>query len=152
MVGNSRIIQKIYNIFSDIASSIGYSPIHGRIIGALLVKGRPLSLQELAKETGYSSSMISLSLDLLEVLGIIKKMKKMGDRALYIVLQGDLLECLKTAFLIRVKKAINNSLQEFEASKKQNVDAQVRHTIEILEKQIKRLDRYVNLLSRIKLP
>ncbi|UCD07264.1 MAG: hypothetical protein JSW41_05580, partial [Candidatus Aenigmatarchaeota archaeon] len=83
--------EKIYSTFSDIASSIGYSPLHGKIIGVLLVRGREMSLQELAKETGYSASMISLSLDLLELLGVIKRVKKTGDRNLYIVLQRDLL-------------------------------------------------------------
>jgi DNA-binding transcriptional regulator GbsR (MarR family) len=147
-----RIVQKIYDTFSDIAASIGYSPIHGRIIGALLVKGKPTSLQELAKETGYSNSMISLSLDLLEILGIVKRIKKAGDRTLYIELQGDLLECLKSAFLIRVKKAIKSSLNEFAVNKNKIKDANIRNTIEILEKQIKRLEKYVNLLSKIKLP
>src|SRR3989304_217840 len=103
----------IYTTFSDIASTIGYSEMHGRIIAALLVGGRKMHLQELASETGYSPSTISLSLDLLEFLGMVKKMKNAGDRKLYIELQGDLLGGLKKAFLIRIQKSISDTLEKF---------------------------------------
>jgi len=118
MPPSKNLEEKIYSTFSEVASSIGYSPLHGRIIGVLLVKGRPLSLQELAKETGYSSSMISLSLDLLEVLGVIKKIKKTGDRQLYIILQGDLLEILKNAIVTKVTKSVSSTLADFQESRK----------------------------------
>ena len=70
-----EIKKSIYSAFSEIASSIGYSDTHGRIIAALLVSNKKLSLQDLAKETGFSISTISLSLDFLEFLGMIKKVK-----------------------------------------------------------------------------
>ena len=59
MSTESDIQNKIYSTFASVASSIGYSPLHGKIIGVLLVKNRPISLQDLAKETGYSPSMLS---------------------------------------------------------------------------------------------
>ncbi len=43
-----KIEDRVYSIFSEVASSIGYSPLHGKIIGVLLVKNRLLSLQELS--------------------------------------------------------------------------------------------------------
>ena len=150
--------EKIYSTFSEVASSIGYSPLHGRIIGVLLVKGKPLSLQELAKETGYSTSMISLSLDLLEVLGVIKKVKKTADRQLYITLQGDLLEILKSAIVTKVTKSVSNTLADFDESRKdlKSLPAEQRketeRTLDILEKEIKRLDRYMRLLGKMRLP
>jgi DNA-binding transcriptional regulator GbsR (MarR family) len=150
--------EKIYETFSEVASAIGYSPLHGKIIAVLLVKGRPLSLQELAKETGYSVSMVSLSLDLLEVLGVIKKIKKTGDRQLYISLQGDLLEILKNAIALRVTKSINSTLADFRESRNglKALPAERRKEAEkalnILEKEIKRLERYIRLLEKIRLP
>jgi len=155
---NKEIEKKIFSTFSGVASAIGYSPLHGSIIAALLVKDRPVSLQELAEETGYSSSMVSLSLDLLEVLGTIKKVKKTGDRKLYISLQGDLLEILKNATLIKFKKSISDSLLDFQESKekmkKYNGSGKddLLKKIDILEKEIKRLSEYIDLLSEIRLP
>jgi len=152
------IEREVYSTFADIASTIGYSEIHGRIIAALLVANKRLSLQEVAKKTGYSTSTISLSLDLLEFLGMIKKIKKVGDRRLYIESDGDLLKGLKKAFLIKIRNDISNTLRRFEDYKKilkRSKDSdkkRVLNTLKVLEKEIKRLDRYLNLLSKLRLP
>jgi DNA-binding transcriptional regulator GbsR (MarR family) len=158
MPPTKNLEEKIYSTFSEVASSIGYSPLHGRIIGVLLVKGRALSLKELAKETGYSTSMISLSLDLLEVLGVIKKVKKTADRQLYITLQGDLLEILKNAIVTKVTKSVSNTLADFQESRAdlKSLPSEQRketeRTLDVLEKEIKRLDRYIRLLEKMRLP
>lgn len=150
---SKEVENKIYSIFSEIASSIGYSPLHGKIIGVLLVRGSPLSLEELAKETGYSASMISVSLDLLEILGITKRVKKTGDRKLYIKLSGDLLACLKNALVMKLERGISSALNDFEEEKKKlSKNDSALKTIDVLEKEIKRLDSYVKLLSGIRLP
>ena len=152
------IEKRIFSTFAEVASTIGYSPLHGHIIGVLLVRGKPLSQQELARETGYSTSMISLSLDLLEVLGIIKKIKKSGDRKLYIELGADLLESLKSAILVKLDKSIRNSLNEFSEGKKrlENLKGPEKEralkTIQVLEKHVSRLKTYVNILSKTRLP
>lgn len=150
---------KVLDTFSEIAASIGYSPVHGRIIGALLAAGKPLSLSEIAKATGYSNGMVSLSMDLLEVLGLIRKIKKQGDRQLYIELNGDLLECLKKAFVMKLEKSIANSLRELgsERAGLEKLPAGpekevVLRTLAVLEKEIKRLDKYTKLLAGIRLP
>ncbi len=149
------IEEKIYSTFSEVASSIGYSPIHGKIIGALLVNGREMPLKDLARRTGYSLSMISLSLDLLELLGVIKKFRKQGDRNLYVSLQGDLLEALKNAITMRVRKSVKATLQDFAVWKRDaesKKDSGTLKSIEILEKEIRRLERYVDMLSAARLP
>lgn len=154
----NEIKKNIYSAFSEIASSIGYSDIHGRIIAALLVFNKKLPLQDLAKETGYSISTISLSLDLLESLGMVKKIKNAGDRKLYVELKGNLLEGLKKAFMIKLQKNITEVLTNFENYKgtlkkvKDEEGKKVLRVLNILEKEIRRLDAYINLLSKLKLP
>ena len=140
---------KIYSTFASVASSMGYSEDHGRIIAALLVAGRPLSMNEICKMTKYSPGSISLSLDLLEIVGIIRKIKKRGDRKLYVKIEGDLLDGLRKAFLFKLKKEIQITCNEFN---KYRSKKDVRKTINILEKELKRFDRYVDDLSAVKLP
>jgi DNA-binding transcriptional regulator GbsR (MarR family) len=155
---NIEDIEKdIYSSFANLASTIGYSEIHGRIIAALMVSGKKLSLQDLAKKTGYSISTLSLSLDLLEFFGMIKKIKNAGDRKLYIELHGDLLEGLKRAFVVRIQKSVNDSLRRFSEYKeslkasKSKDSKKVMDVLNILEGEIKRLDKYINLLAKLKL-
>lgn len=152
------IERKIFSTFAEVASSLGYSPLHGQIIAVLMVRGKSLSLQEIARETGYSVSMVSLSLDLLEVLGIIRKIKKTADRKLYVELSGDLLEALKNAILLKLSKSITSSLEEFAEGKRklESISGEesegVLKTIETLEREIKRLKTYVDILSQARLP
>lgn len=157
-VTERKLKKEIMSNFAKVAETIGYSPLHGQIIAVLLIKDRPVSLPELAQETGYSPSMISLSLDFLEVMEVIKKVKKTGDRKLYVELNGDLLSILKKAIVTRVKKVLSSSLNEFEETKshlnglKQDERARVKRSVDILEQEIKKLDYYINLLSQIELP
>ena len=158
MVEEGSVEDQVFSIFSELASTLGYSPIHGKIIGALLVAGKPISLQELSARVRYSAGMVSLSLDLLEVLGVVKKVKKPGDRKLYVQMEGDLLEALKKAVIIKVKKGIDESLRGLGARKGAMEELgpaerkAAARTIAVLEGEIKRLEKYVNLLSEIRLP
>ena len=141
--------EKIYSIFSAVASSLGYSEVHGRIISALLVADKPLSLDELTALTSYSPASVSLSLDLLEILGVIKRVKHKGDRKLYVRLDGDLLEALRSALLIKLRKEIAHTLNEFEAMKSNNKN---KKTVKAIEHEVKRLDEYVKRLSKVPIP
>ena len=152
------IKDEIYAAFSNTASTIGYDEVHGRIIAALIVNEGSMSLQEMAEETGYSSSSISLSLDLLEVFGIIKKEKKQGDRKLYIKMDGDLLDGLKQAILIRIQKSISETLGNFEnyRGKLENMDSddskKVLEGLDTLEEEIERLEDFVDQLAEVEIP
>jgi len=140
-------LEKIYSTFAATASSIGYSEVHGRIIAALLISNRRLSLQELSKKTGYSLASISLSLDLLELVGIISKSK--SNRQLYVKLEGDVLEGLRNALLLKIQKNIITTRSEFDRYKK---DEKTKKAITILEKEIERLEKYIDRLSQVEIP
>lgn len=153
-----EIKDDIYSSFSNTASSIGYDEIHGRIIAALIMDGDEMSLQELSEEIGYSSSSISLSLDLLEVLGIIEKVKKKGDRKLYVKMEGDILGGLKEAIVIQLQKTIAgtiDSLGEYE-KKLKDLDSEdsenILRGLGTLNEQMERLEKYVNKLSEVDVP
>ncbi len=157
--GTGKSIEaKILNTFSSVATTLGYSPIHGKIIGTLIIKGKPVPLQNIAKSAGYSISMVSISIDFLELTGVVKRVKKTGDRKLYIELQGDLLEAVKTLILAKVSKGVKSSIEDFDNEKKKIAKIKnpqerkdIENAVKVLEKEIMRLDRYVKLLSEMKL-
>ena len=145
------IENRIYSTFASVASSIGFSEVHGRIIAALLVSGKQMSLDELTKKTGYSSASISLSLDLLELVGIVKRIKNTGDRKLYVKIEGDLLQALRNAMLLKINKNIVSTLSELDNYKKRS-DKKTRESIITLEKEIMRLEKYIEAISKIEVP
>lgn len=140
------IEEKIHSTFASVVKSLGYSEVHGRIISSLFMADKELSLQELGKRTGYSIPSISISLDLLELLGIIKKKKKAGDRKLYVKLDGDLLEGLRRALLLKVQKELALTLHELDSYKGG------KRGIKKLEKEIRRLEKYINNLAAVEIP
>lgn len=141
--------EKIHTIFASVATSLGYSEVHGRIISALLVADKPLCMDELTKQTKYSPASISLSLDLLEMIGIVKKIKGHGDRKLYARLEGDLIEGLRNAMILKLQKEINSTLVELNSLK---TDAKTKRASAIVEKEVKRLQEYIRRLSDVKVP
>ncbi|MFP4633991.1 MAG: hypothetical protein ACLFM9_03410 [Candidatus Aenigmatarchaeota archaeon] len=153
-----EVKSEIYSAFSNTASAIGYDEVHGRIIAALIVNEGSMTLQELADETGYSSSSISLSLDLLEVFGIIKKIKKQGDRKLYVNMDGDLLDGLKKAVLARIQKSIPQTLENLEnyEERLEEIDSEgarnVLEGLKTLEGEVERLEGFVDGLAEVEIP
>jgi len=147
-----EIENKILSLFSRITSSLGYSQVHGKIIGILMIEGKPLSLQEISKRTRYSLGSISLSLDLLEFFGIIKKFKKSGERKVFVKLTGDLLIGLKNAIILKIEKNAEDVINELEYYKKKVKDKKTLKAIKVLEKETKRLKKYVEKISSIKIP
>jgi len=145
---DNSVQKKIFTTFSSIATSLGYSEVHGRIIAALLVNNNPVSLQELSESTGYSPAAISLSLDLLELVGMIRKIKNAGDRKLYVRLDGDLLEGLRNALLLKLQKEIITTKFEIEKyTEEDGTDA-----VQKLKKELDRLQQYVDELAKVEIP
>lgn len=146
---DSGVQEKIFAKFSSIASSLGYSEVHGRIIAALLMNEGSVSLQELSETTGYSTAAVSLSLDLLELVGMIRKIKNAGDRKLYVQLDGDMLEGLRNALLLKLQKDIVGVKSELE---KYESDENTKPAIQKLRKEIERLQNYVDELAKVRIP
>jgi DNA-binding transcriptional regulator GbsR (MarR family) len=146
------INKRIFATFRGVASSLGFSEVHGMIIGALLVENKPMSLQEIAKKTGYSLSSISISIDLLELVGIVRKIKNLGDRKIYVKMEGDLIESLKKAFVLKMQKEIFLTKMELERFRNAAKNESSKRTIGILQKEVNRLQKYIEKLSEVELP
>jgi DNA-binding transcriptional regulator GbsR (MarR family) len=146
------INKRIYSTFAGVASSLGFSEVHGTIIGAVLVANKPLSLQDLAKSTGYSLSSVSISIDLLELVGIVRKVRNQGDRKIYVKLEGDLLDTLKKAFLLKMQKEINATKTELENYTNVSKNPNTTRTLKILKAEVDRLQKYIVKLSEIGIP
>ena len=148
-MSNNEIEKKIHSLFASTASSMGYSEINGMIISVLFVSKKPLSLQEISKKTGYSISSISIALDLLEIIGIVKKIKNTGDRKLYAKLDGNILEGLRTAFLLKIEAAIEDTLEGLNKMRKDVNNKSTKQMLKTVEKEVKKLEIYINKLKEV---
>jgi len=136
-------MKKLYNIFSNLISTLGYSKVHGYILATLFIH-RELSLKEIAKKSKYSISSISLSIDLLEFLGLVEKYRKDNKKEIYVRLKGDPLVALKEIILVKINRGIESALRELESEKGKEVEK--------VKKEILRLKKYVDALNKVKIP
>lgn len=83
MVGVEEAKRIMMEHFANTARRFGLSELYGYIYGVLFFEDEPLSLGEIAERTGYSLSHVSTALKLLENIGLVKRIKKPGDKKAY---------------------------------------------------------------------
>ncbi len=78
-----RAKNKFKKVYAESSSKVNVKPLLGEITGLLIFEDRPVSMQEIAEETGYSLSHVSNILNNLKQRGYIKEIRKPGDRKNY---------------------------------------------------------------------
>lgn len=82
----------------------GLDDLSSKIIAILYAEPKEISLEELAKRTGYSLSAISTSTKLLEKLGTLKRIKKPKSRKVYYYLEKEIMKKFLKLWKNRYKK------------------------------------------------
>jgi len=71
--------------------SFGFNETIGRIYGELFFAEKPLTMEEIAKRTGYSVSTVCNAMSIIEQLMDVKKFKKPGSKRVYFQCEHNLL-------------------------------------------------------------
>jgi DNA-binding transcriptional regulator GbsR (MarR family) len=79
----------------QMAKMLGHSDAAGALIGSLFLADGPLSMDELVEVTGYSKSTVSTNMTLLENQGIVRRIRKPGDKRNYYVAMQSVDETFK---------------------------------------------------------
>lgn len=77
---NHDVRRHIINACIQWARIKGYSDSIGFLRGLTAIAKEPMSLDELVQETGYSKSTVSLNMNLLERLELVKRIVTPGDK------------------------------------------------------------------------
>ena len=84
-----RVSPEAILAFGTLFEPLGLPPVAGRMVGALLLEGRELSLDELADATGASKASVSQNGRMLVRGGWIEPAPKLGARKDYYRATGD---------------------------------------------------------------
>ncbi|HPE62654.1 MAG TPA: MarR family transcriptional regulator, partial [Methanothrix sp.] len=79
----------------QMAKMLGHSDAAGALMGSLLFADGPLSMDDLVEMTGYSKSTVSTNMTLLENQGIVRRMRKPGDKRNYYLAMQSVEETFK---------------------------------------------------------
>lgn len=78
---NQQQKQQFVEEFGDHMDEFGLPRLYGRVLGALLISGKPMmSMQELAEQLQASHGSISMATKMLTRLGMIEKTSVPGER------------------------------------------------------------------------
>ena len=95
--------------FANTARRFGLNELYGYIYGVLFFEDEPLSLGEIAKRTGYSLSHVSTALKLLENIGLVKRIKKPGDKKAYYTAIKNIREWRKEAYYRKIEEDVKQT-------------------------------------------
>ena len=109
MVENAR--NEFIQLMTQNTMSNGLDELSSRITGILFIEPREISLEEIAKKTGYSISAVSGSSKLLEKLNIIKRLKKPGSRKVFYFMEKDIFCIFIRALKMKRDKVVKPSLE-----------------------------------------
>ncbi|MGV8086732.1 MAG: GbsR/MarR family transcriptional regulator [Candidatus Woesearchaeota archaeon] len=122
----------------------GMSEPAGRVWGALLFSGTPLSQKEIAKKTGYGLSLVSPTLNIIEKLDMIKSMRGKNKEKLYQITTS-----FMQGFRILIKKFLEQDIkpliEELESIKSVKNNSNLSNLIS----EYKQLEYYLDLFENM---
>ena len=76
-----NIDQEFVEFFSRLLRSIGLDDLSSKIVAILYIEDREISMEEIAKMTGYSLASISNKMKLLETLAMVQRINRPGTKS-----------------------------------------------------------------------
>ena len=133
------------------AKSRGYSDATGVLRGTLLLADEPVSMDDLVDSTGYSKSTVSSSMNLLEGLGIAKRIVTPGDKRYRYVPETDP-DVMRSVMLSGVRKEVQWILAALDLTEREirlcDDTGEVLAGLERIRRFYKQIDELLDLLSR----
>lgn len=134
------------------ANNKGCCDAVGVLRGTLFLETEPISLDRLVEETGYSKSTVSSNMNLLETLGLARRVVIPGDKRYHYVLVTDP-DSLRKAMLVHIKSEIQMVLSALDETEKEiqksGLDLEeISKRIESIRHFYRQTERLLNLLVR----
>ncbi|UCC91503.1 MAG: hypothetical protein JSV39_04300 [Candidatus Aenigmatarchaeota archaeon] len=82
--------EEFIELMTQIQRAKGLDELSSRLIGTLFIEPEEISLDDLARETGYSLSAVCTSMKFLERTGLVKRFKKPGSRKIYFSMEKEM--------------------------------------------------------------
>jgi HTH-type transcriptional regulator, glycine betaine synthesis regulator len=135
-----------------VANSYGWCDAVGVLRGTLFLSGRPISMDELVEETGYSKSTVSANMSTLERRGLAKRVVIPGDKRYFYIPVTDP-DSLKKEMILNMRQEMQIIIA---AMDKTEIDLRIcehisRAALERIEKTRRfymQMDQLLDLISQ----
>lgn len=97
--------EEFIELMAGIQRAKGLNELSSKLIGILFIEPDEITLDELAKRTGYSVSAVCTSMKFLERTGLAKRFKKPKSRKIYFSMEKEM-----SSMLTEIVKILENNI------------------------------------------
>jgi len=115
MTGIKGIEKDFVDFYNIIGTSMGLDNLFVSLFSLLYLEPKDVSMDELAKKTGYSLASVSNKVKILESMNIATRKKKPGSKKIYLYMEKDFFKHAKRQIMIKenlVVKAAKEHIPE----------------------------------------
>lgn len=147
--------QRFVGLIQGLGALSGLDQLSSTIFALLYLEPEEISMEELAKKTGYSLASISNKVKVLEPTGFIKKIQKPGSRKIYLYAEKNYFKVFREQLLKMQEtklKMVNETMPEIIRNCKVKISSDKdRKKLRIFEgyyDQCKKFESVVSLMTR----
>lgn len=95
------------DLLKEVTGVVGMDPVIGAIFGVLYLEPTEISMEDLAKKTGYSPASISSKTQMLEATGHIKRIKHPKSKKVFLYAEKDMIKMFRDSLMKRQDKKVH---------------------------------------------
>lgn len=137
----------------DIGNSMGLDELGSEIIGLLYIEPEPVSMEDIAKKTGYSTTSIYNKLELLSRFHCVNKIKKPGSKKVFFCIEKDIfamfIDFMKEGYEKKIVPLKNNIPLIIEKYKNSDLSEDDKKRLKIISEYHSRIIKIEKVMKNI---
>jgi len=140
----------------EISRFWGFSPVMGQIYGLMYLSPEPTTAETIIQELGASKGNVSINLRNLDRWGMVRKIRKPGDRKEYYIVETDFMRVFVNMLMERRNRdfdrslrTVTNCLESLKGVEKNKETVFMRERLLHMEKFFKTLDISVSTFLKL---
>ena len=123
------------------------------ILGTLYLEPGEMSMEELAKKTGYSLASISNKIKMLEPSGIIRRVRKPGTKKIFLYAEKDIMRIMKKTLVMKQESVVKLAKERIpfiiRKYKNKKLTEEQKNKLMIIENYYKGILRFEGIIKEI---
>ncbi len=143
--------EEFIELIAEVNRGKGLDGLTSKIIGILFIEPEEVSMEELAKRTGYSLSAVSTSMKMLAMSGFVKRVEKPRTKKAYFFFEKDMLAFWKQSLvkmsmnIAKLKSRMPGIIERFRQDHYKSMKGELR----IAEKYYRQLCSFEGLVEKL---
>lgn len=118
------------------------------IVAVLYLEPKEISMEDLAKKTGYSLASISNKIKMLEPIGFVKRIRKPGTKKVFLYMDKNFLNIWKKSLIMKQESVINLAKEKIPEIIKKHKGKKLS---EEQKNKLKLLENYYNQMKKFEI-